>query len=190
VRLALLLLCLAVACGGPPAKTPSGSTVTAKNLAGPKGVELVMACTPTGPELCFNAIDDNCNGVLDEGCGVATGLLQFVIAWGDSPADLDLVMTGPNQEKVGQQVNATPGGFRRDHDCPRDECQGQNIENIFFDGLEPPKGKYTVEVRLEDSHGADVPVKVRFGARVGSRTFGADLFFAKAGEKKTFTFEL
>jgi len=46
------------------------------------------ACTPTGPELCFNATDDNCNGIIDEGCGLRTGLVQFAIAWDEPKADV------------------------------------------------------------------------------------------------------
>src|SRR5262249_32315602 len=143
-------------------------------------------------ELCFNAIDDNCNGVFDEGCGIATGILQFTIAWGDNPADVDLAMTGPNKEKVADSPRATTtNGFHRDRACPADSvCGGQNIENIYFDGAEPPRGHYVVEVKLSDLHGADVPVKVRFGARVGARTFGADLELSQPEEKKAFSFDL
>ena len=57
-------------------------------LEAPEDAALDTACTPTGPELCFNAIDDNCNGVIDEGCGVQTGLLQFAIAWSEEAADV------------------------------------------------------------------------------------------------------
>ena len=32
-----------------------------------EGAGLESTCTPTGPEICFNAKDDNCNGVIDEG---------------------------------------------------------------------------------------------------------------------------
>src|ERR1700733_1512749 len=53
------------------AKGPASDVVTA-NLVAPAGVTLAQACTPTGPELCFNAVDDNCNGVIDEGCGLET----------------------------------------------------------------------------------------------------------------------
>ena len=55
-----------------------------KGLSASPGVVLERACTPSGPELCFNARDDNCNGIIDEGCGVSTGLVQFVIAWDDA----------------------------------------------------------------------------------------------------------
>ena len=85
---------------------------------------------------------------------------------------------------------ATATGFHLDHDCPNDGCANQNIENVYFDGLEPPKGHYSVEVKLAELKGADSPVKVRFGARVGSRTFGADVALTHDDDRKTFTFEL
>jgi len=177
----------------PTAKTPEGAapgaSLSAQRLTPPMGVTLVMACTPTGPELCFNAIDDNCNGVIDEGCGVSTGVLQFMIAWGDGKTDMDILLEGPNGVKITPQV-PSKGGFKLDHDCPRDCGNVQNIENIFFEGLEPPRGHYTVEVKLTEIAGGDLPMKVRFGARVGSRTFGADLSFAQVGEKKSFGFDL
>ncbi len=183
---------VALAACGPSAKTatPESAKITPAHVMGPAGVSLVMACTPTGPELCFNAIDDNCNGVIDEGCGVATGLIQFTVAWGDSPADIDLVMSGPNKEKISDAIRSTANGFHLDRDCPTDGCGGQNIENVYFDGLEPPKGKYSIEIRLSELRGADSPIKVRFGARVGSRTFGADVQLSRDDDKKTFSFEL
>src|SRR5687767_1469645 len=101
MRLACILGALLLASCGPAtgAKTP-GANVSAKNVATSEGVVLTSACTPTGPELCFNANDDNCNGLIDEGCGVGTGVLQFMIAWGDSPADVDIVVIDPTGAKV------------------------------------------------------------------------------------------
>jgi hypothetical protein len=185
---------LAIACGPtPPAKTAGKkpeSKVVATKITAPPGVALVTACTPTGPELCFNAIDDNCNGVIEEGCGVATGLLQFIASWGEAPADVDLILIGPNDERIASGAPATATGFKLDKDCKGDNCGGQNIENIYYDGPEPPRGRYTIELTLPKLGKAELPVKVRLGARVGSRTFGADVELTKEEDKKTFTFEL
>jgi tRNA (guanosine-2'-O-)-methyltransferase len=184
---------VASACGGATPAAKSGANVVARNLAPPPGTSIVQACTPTGPELCFNAIDDNCNGVIDEGCGVQTGLLQFTIAWGDSPADVDLSLVAPNGERISNSTRASPTGFHLDRDCPggQEECGGQNVENIFFDGIEPPRGHYIVDVRLNELHGADPPVRVRFGARLGNRSTGFDVALAPGDDaKKTFSFDL
>jgi len=183
-----------VACApAAPATAPAGSRLAAANVAGPPGTELVQACTPTGPELCFNAIDDNCNGVIDEGCGIETGLLQFTIAWGAVPADVNLVLVTPGRDRIpANRSRASTAGFHVDRDCPGDDgCGGQNLENIAYEGTDPPPGHYAAEIVLADLHGADPPVKVRFGARLGARTVGFDVELSPGeDEKKTFSFDL
>ncbi|MCL2723758.1 MAG: hypothetical protein FWD69_04915 [Polyangiaceae bacterium] len=179
-------------CGGSSyvAKDP-GAGLVAKNVAGRDGTVIAVACTPTGPELCFNANDDNCNGVIDEGCGSATGVLQFMAAWGDSPADVDLVVTDPAGSKITRSSPETASGLKLDKSCPED-CHGQNIENVYFAGNDPPRGRYVVEVKLVDARGAELPVKVHLSARVGSRTFSTDLTLSpdQGEDKRGFTFEL
>jgi len=176
------------------ARTPSPPPpVEAMHLAPPPGTTLVQACTPTGPELCFNAIDDNCNGVIDEGCGEATGVLQFTIAWGSSPADVNLTVVTPGQERIpSARTRATSSGFRLDRDCPGDDgCGGQNVENVYFEGLDPPHGHYIAEIALTDLRGAETPVAVRFGARLGGHVVGFDVQLAPGvDDKKTFGFDL
>lgn len=184
---------LLAACGpaSPGAASP-GQDVVAKNVVAERGVVITSACTPTGPEICFNAQDDNCNGVIDEGCGVGTGVLQFTIAWGDSPADVDLVVIDPAGVKVHKSNRSSSSGLTLEKNCPEDGCHGQNVENVYFEGNEPPRGKYAVEVKLTEAHGADLPVKVHLSARVGSRTFAMDLELSpgQGQDKRGFTFEL
>ncbi|HEY8943633.1 MAG TPA: lipoprotein, partial [Polyangiaceae bacterium] len=59
-----------------------GVAVPARNTSSSSVSELLPnACVTSGPEACFDATDDNCNGIIDEGCGIDTGPVQFAIAW-------------------------------------------------------------------------------------------------------------
>ena len=173
----------------PPSSPPPGPELV--SLEAEPGVVVRRACVPTGPELCFNARDDNCNGVIDEGCGVDTGLVQFAIAWDAAGADVDLQVTDPDGELV--DVNrATPSGLTKDRDCPgrKNECQGQNMENVFLESGEPIRGVYRVVVRLEKLGGENPPIDVVLGARIGPKTYQLELQLMQPEDEKTLLLEL
>jgi tRNA (guanosine-2'-O-)-methyltransferase len=174
--IALALAALAIATLGacievPPPKT--AAPLAPKNIKAPDGESLDAACTPTGVEICFDARDNNCNGVIDEGCGVHTGILQFSIAWDAAEADVDLQVFDTQGEQA-RMSESTPDGLMKDRECPNDgACYGQNIENVFLAEGEPKRGKYRVVVHLNELNGATAPVKVQLGVRVGQKTYAA-----------------
>lgn len=178
--------CLEVPGTGKPA------ALAMRDVSTPEGTELQQACTPSGVETCFDAIDNNCNGIIDEGCGLRTGILQFAIAWDAAEADVNLEVTDATGE-MAQPGEATTGGLYKDRDCPRDgQCFGQNVENVFLSGGEPEKGRYRVVVKLEKLGGSIAPIKVRLGVRVGQRSYGSS-FELSPGDKsaeKAFEFTL
>ncbi len=177
---------VAAACIEVPAPPPK-APVSVKTVVADDGSKLDMACAPTGPERCFDAWDDNCNGVIDEGCGLRTGVLQFTIAWDDPAADVDLSVTDPNGD-VATVRDPTAAGLLKDRDCPRPECQGQNVENVFLTEGDPKPGLYRVMVRLDKLGTEDPPVVVRLGMRVGQKTLRTkvELSPGSAAESKTF----
>jgi hypothetical protein len=190
LALAALAACIEVP------RPPPNDALDVRDVTAPAGVGLESSCTPTGIELCFDARDNNCNGVLDEGCGLHTGILQFTIAWDAAEADVDLEVFDATGDKAeaGGQSEPTTGGLIKDRDCPRstEACMGQNVENVYLAEAEPRRGRYRVVVRLKDLKGTTPPVRVRLGARVGQRSFGmnVELSPGPGSEAKTFEFTL
>ncbi len=150
-----------------------------------------IARVPTGPETCFDAQDNNGNGLIDEGCGIRTGIVQFAIAWDESTADVDLLVTDPKGELV-DVGRVSSAGLVKERDCPGKhlECHGQNFENVYLDGDEPKRGRYRVRIRLEPPLTEDGPVRVTFGARVGPRSYSAEIELTRPEEEREMTFVL
>ena len=155
----------------------------------PKG--LAKTCTPSGPELCFNATDDNCNGIIDEGCGLRTGLVQFAIAWQEARSDVDLRVFDPSGElvEVGRPARS---GLVKERDCPgrNNDCHGQNLENVYLSEGEPLRGAYRVRIRLEALGGENPPIDVAFGARVGPKTYARTVSLVAPEEEQELIFRL
>lgn len=189
LALALLLQSACIDAAKPGSKNP----LPLKDIKTSESNSLEIACVPTGVEMCFDAIDNNCNGVLDEGCGLHTGILQFTIAWAEPEADIDLNVYDTSGElaRVGEP---TLDGLVKDRDCPRvsGECQGQNVENVFLSEGEPKRGRYRVVIRLDKLNGATAPIRVRLGVRAGQKSYGMNLSLSPgaAGEEAEFSFTL
>jgi hypothetical protein len=152
-------------------------------------IGLQNSCTPTGVDLCFNAKDDNCDGVVDEGCGEPTGVVQVLAAWNDANVDVNLDLTLPD----GQHVNAASrahAGFRFERDCPRENCAGQNYESIVSDRPIVGGGTFKVEVRLDALGAAAPPIVVNLSARVGAALYMTCVELTPLQDKATAAFSL
>lgn len=143
------------------------------------------------PERCFNARDDNGNGVIDEGCGLRTGLVQFVIAWDEPTADVDLLVTDPKGE-LSDVGRPTSSGLVKERDCPgrHYECHGRNYENVYLEKDQAIRGTYKVSIRLERLEDEDVPIRVTVGARVGPKAYAREVRLMRVEERADLVFEL
>lgn len=170
--------------------TPRGA-LDVRDVSASEGMTLQTACTPAGPEQCFDALDNNCNGIIDEGCGLRTGILQFAIAWPEPTTDVDLNVNGPDGE-LARYDEPTESGLIKDRDCPgaEEECRGQNVENVYLAEGAPRRGRYRVVVRLEDPRDATGPIRVRLSARIGQRHFTTLVELSQRSEQREFEFTL
>jgi hypothetical protein len=149
-------------------------------------------CAPAGPERCSDGRDNNCNGLVDEGCGIGSGLVQFLIAW-EEDADVDLEVTDPkgSQARVG---GVSAAGLLKERDCPgRDDrrCRGVNTENVVLAAnrdLMP--GDYVVVVRLAPQRDSKTSVAVNLAGRLGPRTVDESFTLSADEPERVFTWSL
>jgi hypothetical protein len=132
------------------------------------------ATVTTAAEICGNAVDDNGNGLAEEGCGIPGGLVGFVAAWDESTADVDLRVIDPSGE-LAETGRPTGSGFVKERDCPgRDgECRSRNVENVYLERGELLRGDYRVQLRLVSMGSEEPPIEVRLAARLGQKSYAA-----------------
>jgi tRNA (guanosine-2'-O-)-methyltransferase len=142
-------------------------------------------------ETCFNAIDDNQNLLIDEGCGVDQGQIQFVIAWPEPEADVDLYVTDPDGE-IAPVDGATQLGLVRSLDCPDEKniCSGQNYENVYLEEDDPPPGTYRVRVRVERIPEGVKVLEVSMGVRLPTATIANEILLHAEGQEVVLSFSV
>ena len=152
-----------------------GSGTRAPAASGRAGAGLPQrTAVSTAAEICGNAVDDNGNGLAEEGCGIPGGLVGFVAAWDEPTADVDLRVIDPSGE-LAETGRSTGSGLVKERDCPgRDgECRSRNVENVYLERGEILRGDYRVHLRLVSIGGEEPPIEVRFAARLGQKSYGA-----------------
>ena len=109
---------------------------------------LAVDCATGKAEIC-NALDDDCNGIIDDGCGYHSGGLQVTVGW-NTPADIDLYVTDPSGEVIyyNEQHERSSIGGHLDHnargDCRREQKHSR-VENAYWPAP-APTGTYRIEL--------------------------------------------
>ena len=161
------------------AQMPTPPTATVQVQVGTPmaqaGVSVVQqSCQPGAPESC-NGLDDNCDGIIDEGCGYSSGNIQITLAW-NSGADLDMYVTDPAGYTISYQNRQSPSGGQLDQDA-RGACRASQpnntIENVFWNSPQPPSGQYSVEIHYWGDCGSAGATTAVLSIAVGGQVIGA-----------------
>lgn len=115
-----------------PLKAPEAPAT--RVVAGDDGAFVEFVVRPSAVETCRNGLDDNQNGLLDEGCAEGpASVLEFVLGWPDPEVDLNLWVIDAAGDVV-DVGNVTGLGLTKQNDCPAESlCQGQNYERVVLD---------------------------------------------------------
>lgn len=178
------------------AHTTGPAVTTQTQTQTPSGVVVLeSSCVQGAQEIC-NGLDDNCNGQIDEGCGYSSGDVQITLAW-NTGADLDLYVYDPQGSRIFYNQPQAPSGGMLDQDA-RGNCNpsqpNNRIENVYWGGVQPPSGRYTVEVHyyaVDQCSSSAGPTTGVVSISVGGSILGSYQLMLNADQRATFaTFDI
>jgi hypothetical protein len=185
-----LLLLASSSCSAPLGRSPDSAAAESRRRR-TITLDAPAPCVAPGAETCFNGIDDNCNGLIDEGCGIPSSPVMFAVAWDDRAADIDLLVTDPNNEliEVGRIARS---GLTKDRDCPgkRDNSCSANLETVYLTDKTPVSGPYQVTVRLERLGNDAPPVAADLGVLLGELSTSRTIALRYPEDERRYSFEL
>lgn len=202
MRFACVLALCCAACAAPvkpkpaPPPPPPAPTPTVQETVLHAGTTAYATdeCTEPKAESC-NALDDNCNGIVDEGCPYAGDPqgVQITISW-NTGADIDLYVRDPSGEMVfyNEEARRSPVGGSLDHPA-RGKCREQviaNVESAHWPAP-APSGPYAVELHYFGPCGDPVETEVTMSVVVHGKLGGVYRYKLQPEEKvQAVSFEL
>jgi hypothetical protein len=144
----------------------------------PSAEALSVTCEPGAYEKC-NAIDDDCNGVIDDECGYEGGEVQITVGW-DSGADIDMYVTDPSGATLfyNEAHKRSRIGGHLDHDARGDcrrEQQNPRIENAYWP-TPARAGNYRVQLHYFSPCARGATTEATLTVAVDSRPLGTYRF--------------
>lgn len=208
----LLLLPLAAGCGRRSGRereeSSSGAEAVAEALAprvlvGALAIDPMVAsrvrtlsevealCIANSNELC-NAIDEDCDGRIDEGsCPYRAGAVQITMTW-NTGSDIDLFVREPDGDILSHQRSRSARGGSFDY-AGRGQCDSEleypRIENVWWPLETAPAGEYQLLLHrwgdcLDRGTEAQDAVTVLLSVSVGGTRLGT--FQVELGPQERF----
>jgi len=178
---------LHLSCAAPPSTSAIAPAQTrVPSVSHSHNLTFSTGCVRRGLEQCFNAIDDDCNGQVDEQCGTPDGLIQLIIAWDAASIDVDLDVTDANGE-LARSGSVTQLGYIKDRDCPIGAtCGDQNTETVTSVDQIPIRSPLSVAIRVKGMQPGLQQVRVQLGGHVGPWPISAWTLLANSNDRATF----